>query len=345
MSRTVANILHRALRDPDEPLNILCFPTHERHEIGLAKTGHNFYSFQPVPNTVAAGIKTWNTNYGEIPPNYHILDPADGMNQPPLYVDFDVVFSQNKFGQFQTAYPLSRQLNIPLLSLEITLPLPAWGDDTRNRLRNMRGDVDVFLSDHSVEEWGWLTGTSNRVIRHGIDRSIFKTPATHARKNHILSVVNDWVNRDWCCGFNLYKRVVGDLPTRVVGDTKGLSEPASSIEALVEEYQTSRIFLNTSLLSPTPTVLLEAMSCGCAVVTTDNCAITGIIEDGVNGFNTNDEDEMTARLKELREDEELADRLGEAAVETIKEKFAEQDFLDNWDKAFRDTADCIITKV
>ena len=63
------------------------------------------------------------------------------------------------------------------------------------------------------------------------------------------------------------------MPIKVLGDSPGLSKPAESIEALREAYKTSSIFLNTSIHSPVPTVLMEAMASGCAVVSTNNCMI------------------------------------------------------------------------
>ena len=118
-----------------------------------------------------------------------------------------------------------------------------------------------------------------------------------------LSVVNDWANRDWCCGFTIWQGVTKGLPVSVLGDTPGLSKPASSFDKLVRAYQSSRIFLNTSTISPVPTSLLEAMACGCAVVSTATCMIPEIIKNGVNGFISNDEEELKEMLVELLNNE------------------------------------------
>ena len=56
------------------------------------------------------------------------------------------------------------------------------------------------------------------------------------------------------------------------------STPAESVADLVNEYCSSKVFLNTSTVSPIPTTLLEAMSCGSAVVSTATCMIPEIIE-------------------------------------------------------------------
>lgn len=331
----VTSILRAATRKEGEPLNILTFPTHERYESNLAQTGHNFYAFSD------GNIKSWNTTYAPVPDNYMLLDRRLGKDQLPLYVDFDLVLSQNKFGQFQVAYPLSKQLHLPLVSLEHTLPMPAWSPQTRHQLCNMRGDINVFISNYSIDQWAFEPSPDVRVIKHCVDMEVFKPPYSieyNERQNHILSVVNDWVGRDWCCGFYSWQRVTNGLPVFPVGDTAGLSRPASSTEELVDIYQKSRIFINTSTISPVPTALLEAMACGCAVVSTATCMIPEVIEHGVNGFMTNDENEMRNYLEMLLNDNELATRLGCAASETIKEKFSKERFVTEWNDVFYEAA-------
>ena len=329
----VSSITRSATKVDGEPLNILTFPTHERYETGLAKTGHNFYAYR------AEGIKNWNTNYGKTPDNYHLLNPELYENQIPLFLDFDLVLSQNKFGQFQFAKTISEVLHLPLVSLEHTLPMPEWDLKTREGLKQMRGDINIFISEYSVGQWGWEQKDDTFVIHHGINTELFK-PSDTPRENQILSVVNDWINRDWCCGFYSWQRIADNLPIRVVGDTPGLSQPAPNIEKLVEEYYTSRIFLNTSTISPVPTSLLEAMSCGCAVVSTATCMIPEIIENGVNGFISNDEKELRENLVMLLNDEDLASKIGENARKTVLENFSEDKFIQTWQNLFHKASEC-----
>ena len=332
MASAISSITRAATRKFSEPLNILTFPTHERYETSLAKTGHNFYSYR------AEGIKDWNTTHAPIPDNYHLLDKDLGENQIPLHLDFDLVLSQNKFGQFQLAYPMAQKLHLPLVSLEHTLPVPYWSDEVKEQTRNMRGDVNVFISNYSIADWGWDSKSDTTVITHGVDSELFQPDDSLGRENQVLSVVNDWINRDWCCGFGIWQNVIQNLPFHVVGDTPGLSEVASSTEELVKTYQSNRIFLNTSTISPVPTALLEAMSCGCAVVTTATCMIPEIIEHGVNGFISNDEEELKQHLVELLNDEDLAKRLGKEARKTIVENFSQEKFALKWDSLFHKSA-------
>jgi glycosyltransferase involved in cell wall biosynthesis len=332
MATAIGNICRAANRLPGSKLNILTFPTHERYETGLAKTGHNFYAWR------GQGIKEWNESYAQRPHNYILLNKEAGWEQIPLDLDLDLVLSQNKFGQFQVAYKISRELHLPLVSLEHTLPMPDWSNKLE-QLKNMRGDVNVFISEYSREQWGWKPNEAE-VIHHGINTDVF-SPAPTPKEIHVLSIVNDFANRDWCCGFRLWQDVTGGLPTKLLGDNPGISKPAASIEELVSEYRKTRVFLNTSLISPVPTVLLEAMACGCPIVSTDTCMIPEIIKNGHNGFICSTAQEMRQRVEELLEDEELGLQLGKAARETICDKFPESKFVSNWNGLLTKVADMV----
>lgn len=322
-------ITRQATRTASDNLTLVTAPTHEAYETGLSSTGFDFYAL------AHKSFKTWNTKFRKVPSNYHILD---GLNVP-YNVDCDVVLSQNKFGQYQVLAPYASKFNLPLVSLEHTLPIPSWPAQMRENVKMMRGHLNVFISEYSVEEWGFsLDDKTVRVIHHGIDTELFK-PGIAEKNNRVLSVVNDWINRDWCCNFSGFQRTASNLPCYILGDTPGLSLPASSTEGLVKAYQTSSVFYNTSVISPVPTALMEAMSCGCAVVSTATCMIPEIIEHGVNGFISNDETELTKYLSLLLTDKELATKMGLEARKTIVEKFNLNQFTDSWSKLLREASE------
>ena len=76
------------------------------------------------------------------------------------------------------------------------------------------------------------------------------------------------------------------------------------------------------------------MDCSCAVVTTATCEIPNVIEHGVNGFMSNDEDELRGYCKQLLEDEELRNKMGAEARGTIIALFSEEKFINNWNEVF-----------
>lgn len=325
-------ITRKSVVGESEPLNILTFPTHERYETGLAKTGHRFYGWQG-PN-----IKTWNTKYAPIPDNYHILNGKLLDAQLPLWVDIDLVLSQNKFGQYSVANNIARRLQCPLVTLEHTLPTPNMHRAQKQYIKSMKGDLDVFISEYSIEQWGWVPGDNVEVVHHGLDTDLF-SPDNRQRDNVVCSVVNDWMNRDWCCGFKIWQNTTqwpnSQFNLNVWGDTPGLSIAAPDVPSLVHEYRRSSVFLNTSLISPVPTALLEAMSCGCAVVSTNTCMIPEFIKHGENGFLSNDPNKLREYTAMLLNDYNLARKIGDAARKTIVENFGISKFVNKWAEIFR----------
>jgi hypothetical protein len=322
VSNQTLSIINKATKTKDK-FNIITFDTHERYQTQLCKTGHNFYSFR------YDDCKEWDNTYGDKPENHYTLPLNSVING----IDYDFILSQSKFGQFQVTQKINQFLQLPTISLEHTLPIPSWPNEQTQTFKQMCGDINVFISEYSMKEWN-IAG-SHEVIHHSVDSNLFCPPDDNFEKNDtVLSVVNDFANRDYCCNYSGWKRITEGLNVRLVGKSDGLSKPADSIEDLVKEYQTSQVFLNTSTISPVPTSLLEAMSCGCAIVTTKTCMIPEIIENGVNGFMSNDEEELKSYIDQLLKDENLRTKMGKAARETILKDFSEKRFIDNWNNVF-----------
>lgn len=328
---------------PKEKLNILTFPTHERYEENLCRTGHNFYAFNYG--------KTWNSTYAPIPENYHVI------NSLPAWLDIDLILSHTSCERLQVAHDLlsetlgtSDKIAIPILRhCHITLDIRNSPDYTtlqdfsvlQKNYKNINVFRNSFISKYNMNAWGY-TEDEAFVVNHGIDTEFWKPDGSIKRDNVLLSVVNDWPNRDWCCGFNLWKNTVklgteNQLPVRVFGDSPGLSTAAKDKWHLRQAYQSSSVFYNTSLFSPVPTVLMEAMACGCAVVSTNNCMIPEVIEHGYNGLLSNDPEELTSYCELLLKKPEFARRLGNNARLTILEKYNMENFINNWNTLLYNT--------
>ena len=190
MASPVGSIL-RKVNNPDKKYNILTGCTHPSYETNLCKTGHNFYAFNH-PSFVK-----WTTEFRSIPDNYVIFDKELKDSQIPMDIQFDFVLSQNRFGQFQVLSELARRFHLPLVTLEHTLPAPFWNKDMITNISSMRGDINLFISEYSMKEWGFNKDGSTTVINHGIDTNKFVNK-NESRDNVLLSVVNDWANRDYC---------------------------------------------------------------------------------------------------------------------------------------------------
>lgn len=312
-------------KNNNRKLNILTFPTHERYETQLCKTGHNFYAVN------ARGGKKWKKEYASIPENYLIM-PEDKLLS---YLSFDLILAQSRFDQFSIAYKLRDILKIPLISLEHTTPTPNLvANGQINAMRAMVGDINVFISEYSRSEWGIVYNST--VIKHSVDTMVFDNKK-QSRENKVLTVANDFINRDYCLNFTGWKNIVEGLDFTLVGDNPGLSEPTESVEQLVSIYNSHSVFLNSSTFSPIPKSVLEAMSCGCAVVSKATCMIPEVVTHGVEGFISNDEKELKKYTQQLLDNPELARKMGDNARKKILSDFREDAFLENWNKTFEAT--------
>ena len=320
-NRLVKRDISKEFGEP-EKYNILTFAAHERYQSQLAKTGHNFYLFQ------SDGVKNWNNDYAPLPDNHYIL-PRETLYKG---LSFDMILSHSKFGQFQMSELINKNLGLPIISLEHTVPTPNLKQEWLDEIKNMTGDIDVFISEYSKGVWD-LNTDEYEIVHHSVDTETFK-PRSIEKKPYILSVVNDFVNRDYCCNYSGWVRITEGLDTRLVGDNEDIGSPASSVDDLVNEYNSAQVFLNTSTFSPIPSVVLEAMACGSAVVSTATCMIPEIIEHGVNGMISNNESELRSYIEQLLSDKDLREKIGKAARETILNKFTEESFLNNWNKIF-----------
>lgn len=306
---------------PKKRFTVLTTSCHERYQSDMDKINADFYLYRKSPH-----IKEWKTEYAEIPSNHFIL-PEQYL---PLGIDFDFILSQNKFGAYQELLPIAKKLQCPVITLEHTMPTSNMHPKTIEQMKQMKGHINLYISKFSANQWDDPQGT---IIRHCVNTDLFK-PMGQNRLNHILTVANDYIGRGPILGFNQYARATKGLPIYPVGDTPGLSKPANSTDELINIYATSRIFLNTSVESPIPKSLLEAASCGCAIVSTNNCDIPSYFEHGINALLANNIKEMRQYLEMLLKDEEFANFLGKNARDTIIKKCSKERFTNDWNNIF-----------
>ncbi len=82
--------------------------------------------------------------------------------------------------------------------------------------------------------------------------------------------------------------------------------------------------------------LLEAMSAGCAAITTNVGGLTNIILDGYNGLIIDPEVmELREAMEKLILDPEKRERLSERAVETVRECFSYEKWVNSWKRVIQ----------
>lgn len=114
--------------------------------------------------------------------------------------------------------------------------------------------------------------------------------------------------------------------------------PASYVEPFLEDgtvirfdetsdvrpyYEMTSVYVLPSYREGTPRTVLEAMSMGRAVITTDTNGCRSTVENGINGYlvPVGNADILAARMMEFIEDPSLAERMGGESLRLCKEKF------------------------
>jgi len=326
-------------------LNVLSFCTHERYQNNMSNVNANFFLFRNPD------VKNWDFRYAKLPENHYLLprietrlgeDYRKVVESIPRTHNFDLVLSQSKAGQYQIARMLCHALHVPMVTLEHTSPMPGWSQSYLHQIRDtMRGNINVFITDNNRREWGW-EGQGVRVIKHAVDTNVF-CDGQQERQKSILTVANEYNTRGNILGFDLYKSVTHNLPTRPVGDTPGFSKPANDLQDLVDKYQTTLVFLNTANVSPIPMSLLEAMACGCACVSMSSKAIPEYISHQHNGYLAKNPQQMRNHLEWLLSNPHECHRIGQNAVKTIKQKCDKVRFTNEWNEVLREASQIAYT--
>jgi glycosyltransferase involved in cell wall biosynthesis len=97
-------------------------------------------------------------------------------------------------------------------------------------------------------------------------------------------------------------------------------------ERMQELYREHDIFVFPSLLEGQPSVVLEAMASGMPVITTETCGMPDIIEDHFNGLllPPADTTALEQAIERLANSQELRERLGRAAQESMRRRTWEE---------------------
>jgi glycosyltransferase involved in cell wall biosynthesis len=184
-----------------------------------------------------------------------------------------------------------------------------------------------------------------KVIHNGIDTSLFRPGEKRTRTGRIL-----WVGRyvpgkcvdDLVDAFAIVSRAHPGLSLLMVGDgpQKGLINekvhrlgmesrvemrefvPNAELPAL---YQSSDMFVLSSLTEGVPRTMLEAMSCGIPVVCTDLPQLAPILEGCGLQVPVNNSKALAAAISRLVDNPLLADTLGEAGRAKVQKSYSWED--------------------
>lgn len=181
-------------------------------------------------------------------------------------------------------------------------------------------------------------------IPNGVDTETFEAPLSPVseRPPVILCVARLASDKDHMTLLRAFGRVLEQHPTaqlRFVGDGpqeftlrkfiegppfKGRVEIIHGSTDMRMYYQQARIFALSSQREGQPNVILEAMSSGLPVVSTNVGGIPSLIQEGKTGFMSPASDAVTmaANICRLLEDPDLCEKMGQAGRDAVVQNFA-----------------------
>ena len=240
------------------------------------------------------------------------------------------------------------------VSLLTDLPGEGWVD----RLpRALGAAAAVHCVSEATARQAQLHGADparTRVVRSAVDTEFFAPnggPPAGAAELRVASIGSMRWRKDHEAALRVLARLAPSVPARLDvlgGDPAAETGDQSQRERLlytaadlgIEERVTirgeagpgdvrdrlrqSHVLLHTSLAEGIPNVVLEAMSCGVPVVTTDCGGVREAVTDGVEGFVVprRDTRAMAAALERLWRDQGLRRRMGQAARRRVQSDFA-----------------------
>lgn len=313
MAYTFTSILRAINRKPGSKLNILIINENEQWQYSLAKTGHNFFVLQHNQ------LRPWDIKIRPCPHNIHVLPKIDINKQIYRDLSLDLVICQNRYSQLQLLSSIATQLGCPIICIEHNYPNTEVNEFLTRHLADQPSNINIFTSQNCQEVWG----IDGNIIHNGIDTQYFS--GYDGTTPRALIIENQYNRKH--TGFKIFQELIKNIPIDLFGDNTNTPQ---NMEHYLKLYQDHRMFIDTSTWNCNNTKLLEAMSVGCPIITTNRSNHMNIIKNGWNGFITNDIKEMIQAANTLLNSPELAKNIGQNARRTIIDNFNEENFVNEY---------------
>lgn len=321
MQTEVQTLLRRINATPTR-FRVLCTPIHEAYSWTISHTPHEFYLMN------GPGLKQWSFQTRDLPPNHYMyMVPPEQIRND---INVDILLTQNRMTDYPLMKAIKDQTGLPLINLTHTSVPPGLNQKQIDNLKGLRGDINVYITDHNKNAWGDENGI---VIPHGIDDKVFKGYTGETLGG--IQVCNFLMQREVFCGGSIFKEVASAVPLTLIGENPGLSQSINKVETLAATLAKHRFYLNTSIKSPLPMSVLESCSVGLPLVSTAYEQIPLTFVHGESALLSNNVNELKEYCKLLIKDKDLADKIGRAGQKVVRERFGMEAFIKNWNAAFQ----------
>lgn len=286
-------------------MRVLVQNVHTGYDYERSKTGHEFFALR--------NHLPWNETDRPMPANWHLVDDLTGP------YDVAIASTQHSFEQLKGA-------DCPII-LEVVADC-SEGDVPRSI--EERASAVVFLSRDVADRWTLENPRKKRVIELGVDASVFY-PRQGTGPEEILTVGHSMPKR-WDKGHAQLACLSTVMPCTVAGpENEAYSGAIGAVafDQLLGLYQRAKVYFN-----PGPLInisVIEAMMAGCPVVSFRPINLSDLIVHGMNGFIVDTVDGAQICIHALLKDENLRQRLGQAAQRIARERFGLKLWKARWD--------------
>ena len=244
-------------------------------------------------------------------------------------MDFDLILFQSHQNYLEDQYKIlsERQRNLPSIFLEHD---PPWGSpaDTIHPVKDP-AILTVHVSHYNRLMWHNIGPA--RVIDHGVTGPAVPYKGDLERG---LVIVNNLHTRGRKLGADIFEKVKHLIPLDLAGmGTKefgGLGEVM--FHDLTEFSSRYRFFFNPIRYTSLGLAFCEAMRSSIPVVCLATTEYASVIQNGINGFSSNNIDYLVEKMNLLLENKELAVELGQKGKETADKLFNIQRFRKDWEE-------------
>lgn len=320
---------------PFMKLKILTFNWHEPYLCLLSKLGHEFLVVEP--EIKPGNIRKWNLGMRPVPNNFELISIAQA-HEKLEEGEIDCVIAHNVKDLIEVKSYFLPKINVfhNCLTTEIKLGKDKVDrDDYLDKLIPLLdGVTKVFISEMKRVDWGM----EGNIILPGFDISEYG--GYTGENKSVLRVGNLLKERDLMMGYSICEQIIGTHPIITLGmnpDISG-SRISNDFEDLLTQFRKNRVYINSTVDGYEDgynMAMLEAMATGMPVVACSNKS-TPII-DGVNGFCSDDPSYLNLCIDLLMKDQNLAERLGNNAQQTVAEKFPLGQFINSWSRVIEST--------
>jgi len=310
--------------------NLLTFNSHEAYVYGLAQTKEHWHVIDQLPGRYTA---SWDSRIRPVPANVKLITLQEALSGA-YYYDCAIAHSISDLLLIKSL----KIAKILVIHNSLTGYIAQEGhrvsaENTRsvlNQYINLIKGVVVSVSEMKQRTWG----VSGPVITGYVDGELFN--GFEGNEASGLRVGNQLLNKSQMLNWEFYTTLSKGFPVQIVGynpDIPGAIMPAD-VDELRGHYRRYRFYLHMSQYDWEDgynLASLEAMATGMPVICNEHP--TAPIINGVNGFISNDIDELRGWIEMLLMDGDMARKLGTAARETALEHFPLSKFRSNWEEA------------